>query len=127
MKEVKLLFPKHAWFQHAIHFQWGEDTEAWQQYDTLELLKRYKGPPKRLLVDQGLLLMRHEINFGTPNSLPPSWSSFLKNNVMPMDLRFGGSFSVRTTEAWTSESFVWWEGLGPHIAQPTGARELARA
>ena len=88
MKEVKLSFPK------TLHFHRGEDTEAWQQFDTLELLKRYKGPPKRLLVDQGLLLWHLKTCLADPGL-----SSLL-------DLRFGGSFSVRTTEAWTSESLV---------------------
>eukprot|EP00435_Cladocopium_sp_Y103_P027808 s2194_g6.t2 len=42
------------WGQKAFSLYLGEDPETWHQYDTLELLKQYKGPPKRLLVDQGL-------------------------------------------------------------------------
>lgn len=42
------------WGQKAFSLYLGEDPETWRQYDTLELLKQYKGPPKRLLVDQGL-------------------------------------------------------------------------
>ncbi|CAL1172499.1 unnamed protein product [Cladocopium goreaui] len=42
------------WGQKAFSLYLGEDPESWRQYDTLELLKQYKGPPKRLLVDQGL-------------------------------------------------------------------------
>lgn len=42
------------WGQKAFSLYLGEDHKAWAAYDTLELLKRYKGPPKRLLVDQGL-------------------------------------------------------------------------
>ena len=41
------------WGQKAFGLYLGEDPEAWKEYDALELLKRYKGPPQRLLVDQG--------------------------------------------------------------------------
>lgn len=43
------------WGQKAFSLFLGDDQEAWAAYDTLELLRRYKGPPLRLLVDQGEL------------------------------------------------------------------------
>ncbi|CAJ1364021.1 unnamed protein product [Effrenium voratum] len=42
------------WGQKAFSLYLGDDVEAWAQYDTLELLRRYSGPPLRFLVDQGL-------------------------------------------------------------------------
>mmetsp|Transcript_59247 Transcript_59247/g.142957 ORF Transcript_59247/g.142957 Transcript_59247/m.142957 type:complete len:699 (+) Transcript_59247:80-2176(+) len=41
------------WGQKAFPLYLGEDKEAWKEYDAVELLKKYKGPPLRLLVDQG--------------------------------------------------------------------------
>jgi len=41
------------WGQKAFPLYLGDDKEAWKEYDTVELLKKYSGPPVRLLVDQG--------------------------------------------------------------------------
>ena len=31
----------------------GDDKNAWKQYDATELAKTYKGPSKKILIDQG--------------------------------------------------------------------------
>lgn len=41
------------WGEKAFKLYLGEDKEAWKQYDTVELIKSYSGPPLRLLVEQG--------------------------------------------------------------------------
>eukprot|EP00440_Ansanella_granifera_P065033 gb/GFBE01070515.1/.p1 GENE.gb/GFBE01070515.1/~~gb/GFBE01070515.1/.p1 ORF type:complete len:795 (+),score=112.18 gb/GFBE01070515.1/:1-2385(+) len=41
------------WGQKAFRLYLGEDQELWKQYDAVELVKQYTGPPMRLLVDQG--------------------------------------------------------------------------
>lgn len=41
------------WGKKAFSLFLGDDQAAWKQYDTVELLKEYSGPPIRLLVDQG--------------------------------------------------------------------------
>lgn len=30
----------------------GEDNEAWKDWDTTELIKKYNGPPLEILIDQ---------------------------------------------------------------------------
>merc|ERR1719433_405964 len=41
------------WGKKAFPLYLGADEEAWKQYDAVELIKKYEGPPLRLLVDQG--------------------------------------------------------------------------
>eukprot|EP00442_Polarella_glacialis_P035743 CAMPEP_0115078060 /NCGR_PEP_ID=MMETSP0227-20121206/17348_1 /TAXON_ID=89957 /ORGANISM="Polarella glacialis, Strain CCMP 1383" /LENGTH=685 /DNA_ID=CAMNT_0002465421 /DNA_START=166 /DNA_END=2223 /DNA_ORIENTATION=- len=41
------------WGKKAFPLYLGGDEEAWKQYDAVELVKQYKGPHLRLLVDQG--------------------------------------------------------------------------
>lgn len=41
------------WGQKAFPLYLGPDAESWKEYDTVELIKKYTGPPVRLLVDQG--------------------------------------------------------------------------
>jgi len=41
------------WGKKALPLYLGDDEAAWKEYDTVELLKKYEGPPVRLLVDQG--------------------------------------------------------------------------
>jgi len=41
------------WGQKAFPLYLGPDSECWKEYDTIELLKKYSGPPLRMLVDQG--------------------------------------------------------------------------
>ncbi|CAE7718061.1 Esd, partial [Symbiodinium sp. CCMP2456] len=41
------------WGQKAFNLYFGEDKAAWADNDAVELLRRYRGPPMRLLVDQG--------------------------------------------------------------------------
>lgn len=41
------------WGKKAFPLYLGEDKEAWKEYDAVELIKKYTGPPIRLLVDQG--------------------------------------------------------------------------
>jgi len=41
------------WGQKAFPLYLGDDKETWKQYDAVELVKAYSGPPMRLLVDQG--------------------------------------------------------------------------
>lgn len=41
------------WGQKAFSQYLGDDKSAWNEYDTVELLKKYEGPPVRILVDQG--------------------------------------------------------------------------
>eukprot|EP00415_Alexandrium_ostenfeldii_P000857 UN0857 len=42
------------WGQKAFPLYLGDDKEAWREYDAVELVKKYEGPPIRLLVDQGI-------------------------------------------------------------------------
>lgn len=41
------------WGKKAFPLYLGADQEKWKEYDTVELVKQYKGRPLRLLVDQG--------------------------------------------------------------------------
>jgi len=41
------------WGKKAFPLYLGADEETWKKYDTVELIKKYAGPPVRLLVDQG--------------------------------------------------------------------------
>jgi S-(hydroxymethyl)glutathione dehydrogenase / alcohol dehydrogenase len=41
------------WGKKAFPLYLGPDEESWKEYDTVELLRKYSGPPLRLLVDQG--------------------------------------------------------------------------
>jgi len=41
------------WGKKAFPLYLGPDEESWKQYDAVELVKKYSGPPVRLLVDQG--------------------------------------------------------------------------
>eukprot|EP00401_Gymnodinium_catenatum_P037822 CAMPEP_0117496994 /NCGR_PEP_ID=MMETSP0784-20121206/20947_1 /TAXON_ID=39447 /ORGANISM="" /LENGTH=709 /DNA_ID=CAMNT_0005291989 /DNA_START=70 /DNA_END=2199 /DNA_ORIENTATION=- len=41
------------WGQKAFPLYLGDDKETWKAYDTVELVKKYSGPPIRLLIDQG--------------------------------------------------------------------------
>mmetsp|Transcript_1921 Transcript_1921/g.5838 ORF Transcript_1921/g.5838 Transcript_1921/m.5838 type:complete len:689 (-) Transcript_1921:194-2260(-) len=41
------------WGKKAFPLYLGADEETWKAYDTVELIKKYTGPPVRLLVDQG--------------------------------------------------------------------------
>lgn len=41
------------WGQKAFPLYLGADESKWKEYDTVELVKAYSGPPVRLLVDQG--------------------------------------------------------------------------
>jgi S-(hydroxymethyl)glutathione dehydrogenase/alcohol dehydrogenase len=41
------------WGKKAFPLYLGADEATWKQYDTVELIKKYTGPPMRLLVDQG--------------------------------------------------------------------------
>lgn len=41
------------WGQKAFTNYLGDNKDAWKQYDAVELVKNYTGPPIRLLVDQG--------------------------------------------------------------------------
>jgi len=41
------------WGKKAFPLYLGEDKASWTEYDTVELVKKYEGPPVRLLVDQG--------------------------------------------------------------------------
>lgn len=41
------------WGKKAFPLYLGDDEEAWKAFDTVELVRRYNGPPIRLLVDQG--------------------------------------------------------------------------
>jgi len=41
------------WGKKAFPLYLGSSEEAWKEYDTIELIKRYSGPPLRFLVDQG--------------------------------------------------------------------------
>jgi S-(hydroxymethyl)glutathione dehydrogenase/alcohol dehydrogenase len=41
------------WGKKAFPLYLGADEATWKQYDTVELIKNYSGPPVRLLVDQG--------------------------------------------------------------------------
>jgi len=41
------------WGQKAFPLYLGPDQESWKEYDTVELINRYSGPPLRMLVDQG--------------------------------------------------------------------------
>jgi len=41
------------WGKKAFPLYLGDDKESWKEYDTVELVKKYDGPPVRLLVDQG--------------------------------------------------------------------------
>jgi len=41
------------WGKKAFPLYLGPDEESWKQYDAVELVKKYEGPPLRLLVDQG--------------------------------------------------------------------------
>mmetsp|Transcript_10413 Transcript_10413/g.23533 ORF Transcript_10413/g.23533 Transcript_10413/m.23533 type:complete len:681 (-) Transcript_10413:8-2050(-) len=41
------------WGKKALPLYLGSDEASYKQYDTVELLKGYSGPPLRLLVDQG--------------------------------------------------------------------------
>ena len=79
MKAVKLLFPKKRLLATCDTFsvRWryrslASNTTPWSCWSAT------KGPPKRLLVDQGLLLIASRDEFWHPNSLPSSWSSFVK-------------------------------------------------
>jgi len=44
---------KVPWGQKALPLYLGDDKETWKAYDTVELVKKYEGPPQRFLVDQG--------------------------------------------------------------------------
>jgi len=54
------------WGQKALPLYLGDDKESWKQYDAVELIKGYSGPPMRLLVDQGT-----KDNFLPQNQLQP--------------------------------------------------------
>jgi len=41
------------WGKKAFPLYLGADEAAWKEYDAVELIKKYEGPPLRLLVDQG--------------------------------------------------------------------------
>ncbi|CAE8593755.1 unnamed protein product [Polarella glacialis] len=41
------------WGKKAFQLYLGPDESAWKQYDSVELIRSYQGPPLRLLVDQG--------------------------------------------------------------------------
>jgi S-(hydroxymethyl)glutathione dehydrogenase/alcohol dehydrogenase len=41
------------WGKKALPLYLGADQATWKEYDTVELVKKYEGPPLRLLVDQG--------------------------------------------------------------------------
>ena len=41
------------WGQKAFLGYLGPDQKAWKEYDPVELLKTYQGPPRRILVDTG--------------------------------------------------------------------------
>eukprot|EP00929_Paragymnodinium_shiwhaense_P009925 TRINITY_DN114343_c0_g1_i1.p1 TRINITY_DN114343_c0_g1~~TRINITY_DN114343_c0_g1_i1.p1 ORF type:complete len:695 (-),score=186.05 TRINITY_DN114343_c0_g1_i1:374-2458(-) len=41
------------WGKKAFNLYLGPDEQKWKDYDTVELLKKYTGPPVRILVDQG--------------------------------------------------------------------------
>jgi len=41
------------WGKKAFGLYLGPDEQAWKEYDAVELVKKYNGPPMRLLVDQG--------------------------------------------------------------------------
>merc|ERR1719291_1441497 len=41
------------WGKKAFPLYLGDNQETWKEYDAVELIKKYSGPPVRLLVDQG--------------------------------------------------------------------------
>merc|ERR1719428_1805641 len=41
------------WGKKAFPLYLGADEATWKEYDAVELIKKYEGPPFRLLVDQG--------------------------------------------------------------------------
>eukprot|EP00929_Paragymnodinium_shiwhaense_P045870 TRINITY_DN23392_c0_g2_i1.p2 TRINITY_DN23392_c0_g2~~TRINITY_DN23392_c0_g2_i1.p2 ORF type:complete len:684 (+),score=230.80 TRINITY_DN23392_c0_g2_i1:74-2125(+) len=41
------------WGKKAFPLYLGADEATWKEYDTVELVKKYDGPPMRFLVDQG--------------------------------------------------------------------------
>ncbi|VDM67718.1 unnamed protein product [Strongylus vulgaris] len=44
---------KSPWGQKAFTGYLGTDTKNWEQYDSSILLKKYNGPPRNILIDQG--------------------------------------------------------------------------
>lgn len=54
------------WGKKALPLYLGNDQAAWKQYDAVELVKSYSGPPMHLLVDQGMA-----DNFLPPMQLQP--------------------------------------------------------
>lgn len=57
------------WGKKAFPLYLGSDAETYKEYDTVELLKKYAGPPIRVLVDQG------------------TSDNFLKEQLMPENLQ----------------------------------------
>merc|ERR1712048_841874 len=44
---------QHSLLSPTLPRYLGDDKASWNEYDTVELVKTYSGPPVRLLVDQG--------------------------------------------------------------------------
>merc|ERR1719272_1381783 len=72
-----------AWGKKAFPLYLGEDQATWKQYDAVELVKAYTGPPMRLFVDQGTA-----DNFLTQKQLlPETLEAACKEKGMALTLR----------------------------------------
>mmetsp|Transcript_53959 Transcript_53959/g.128544 ORF Transcript_53959/g.128544 Transcript_53959/m.128544 type:complete len:683 (-) Transcript_53959:95-2143(-) len=70
------------WGKKALPLYLGGDEASYKQYDTVELLKAYSGPPLRLLVDQGT-----SDNFLTEQLTPEALTKVCEEKGVALTLR----------------------------------------
>jgi len=99
------------WGKKAFPLYLGADEATWKEYDAVELIKKYEGPPLRLLVDQGTA------------------DNFLKDQLKPQSLQSacnekGISLSLRMREGFDHSYFFISSFIEDHLrfhaAQLTG-------
>jgi len=70
------------WGQKAFPLYLGANKESWKEYDAVELLKKYRGPPMRILADFG-----SKDNFLSKQLMPDALKAACDEAGLPLTLR----------------------------------------
>uniref|UniRef100_F1LC26 S-formylglutathione hydrolase n=1 Tax=Ascaris suum TaxID=6253 RepID=F1LC26_ASCSU len=72
-----------SWGKKALTGYLGNDEEKWKAYDSVEVLKSYDGPQRKILIDQG-----KEDKFLADRQLLPEALEAVKSNKVEVEIRY---------------------------------------
>ncbi|EDO40966.1 predicted protein [Nematostella vectensis] len=97
--------PIHCpWGEKAFSGYLGSNKDAWKEYDSCELVKKYQGPPLKILIDQGLA-----DTFYPHQLLPENFVQACSNNNLV-------SVTLRKHEGYDHSYYFVSSFIGDHIA-----------